>query len=122
MLALAGCISSTTLITVRPDASGTIEQITTMNPERLARLTQMIAGFQKQAGAEKSTPVDLFSESGARGLAAKMGEGVTYISSQKIRTKDAEGIKALYAFSDITKIRINQKPSAPSGDRGQKRI
>ena len=42
--------------------------------------------------------------------AGDFGEGVSYLSGSKIVTNDYEGYKALYAFNDIQKIRINQNP------------
>jgi len=35
---------------------------------------------------------------------------VRFLSSERIRTNDAEGVKAIYAFADITKLRVNQRP------------
>jgi hypothetical protein len=48
-----------------------------------------------------------------RDSAAKYGEGVTFVSSTPIKTKDLVGRTAIYAFTDITKVRVNQKPPAP---------
>src|SRR5947199_4655115 len=46
-------------------------------------------------------------------MAAKMGEGVTFVSSRKIKTEQVEGFEATYAFKDITKLRISQKLGTP---------
>ena len=40
---------------------------------------------------------------------------MTFVSSEKIKTATAEGLKAIYAFADVTKIRLNQQPNAPAG-------
>jgi hypothetical protein len=50
-----------------------------------------------------------------REAAAKFGEGVTFVSSQPIKTKDLTGRVATYSFADITKVRVNQKPPSPKG-------
>jgi hypothetical protein len=42
---LAGCFNSTTVISVKPDGSGTIEQTTTMSPQALAQMQQMTGGM-----------------------------------------------------------------------------
>jgi len=113
---LAGCLTSSTLLTIRPDGSGTIEQVTTMAPEMLAQVSQLAAGIGGLGGkAPAGTPPDLFSESAARTAAGALGEGVTFVSSEKIQTANAEGLKAVYAFADVTKIRLNQRPNAPGG-------
>lgn len=111
-LLLAGCITSTTVINVKPDGSGTIEQTMTMSAQAAAQFQQMAASFGKPGDAKKG---GLFSEDDMRGAAAKMGEGVTFLSATPIRTADAEGTKAIYAFADITKLRLNQKPATPGG-------
>ena len=112
---LAGCLTSSTLLTVKPDGSGTIEQTTTMTPEAMAQVSQLTSGLGAMGGVSKGgKPPDLFSESEARAAAAKLGDGVSFVSSQKIKTAEAEGLRAVYAFSDITKVRLNQKPTTPS--------
>jgi hypothetical protein len=109
---MTGCINSTTVINVKPDGSGTIEQTTTMTAQAAAQLQQMAASFGR--GNEKAGN-PLFNEQDLRAAAAKMGEGVTFVSATPIHTKEAEGSKAVYAFTDITRLRVEQKPAAPGG-------
>jgi hypothetical protein len=111
-LSLGGCLNSTTVINVKPDGSGTIEQTMTMNPQAAAQLQQMASGFG-QGGAEKKGGV--FNEQDLRAAAPKMGQGVTFVSATPIHTAAAEGTTAIYAFTDITKLQMNQKPAAPGG-------
>ncbi len=107
---LAGCLDSTTVINVRADGSGTIEQTMTMNAQAAAQLQQMAGSFGTEGGAKKG---GLFNETDLRAAASKLGEGVTFVSATPIKTAGAEGTKAVYAFTDITKLRLEQKPSAP---------
>jgi hypothetical protein len=111
-VSLGGCLQSTTVINLKADGSGTIEQTMTMNPQVAAQLQQMASGFGAQGGEKKG---GLFNEQDLRAAAPKMGDGVTFLSATPIHTAEAEGTKALYAFTDITKLRMNQKPSAPGG-------
>lgn len=111
-LSLGGCLNSNTLIIVKGDGSGTIEQTMTMNPQTAAQLQQMAGSFGGQGAAKKG---GFFNEQDLRDAASKMGEGVTFVSATPIRTAQAEGTKALYAFTDITKLRMNQKPTPPGG-------
>ena len=47
-----------------------------------------------------------------------MGEGVTYVSSEPLKDADGfEGAKALYSFTDINKLRVDQDPNL-SGSTG----
>jgi hypothetical protein len=109
---LTGCINSTTVINVKPDGSGTIEQTMTMTAQAAAQLQQMAASFGR--GSQKpGNP--LFDEQNLRAAASKLGEGVTFVSATPIHTNEAEGGKAVYAFTDITKLRLEQKPAAPGG-------
>jgi hypothetical protein len=40
-----------------------------------------------------------------------MGEGVSYVSGKKISTDTFEGYEAVFAFTDINKVKLNQNPS-----------
>lgn len=116
---LGGCLNSTTVINVKADGSGTIEQTMTMNPQVAAQLQQMMSGFgegaaQKSEGAAQKKG-GFFNEADLRAAAPKMGQGVTFVSATPIHTAEAEGTKAVYAFTDITKLQMNQKPAAPGG-------
>ena len=63
-LASTGCFRATTLVTVRPDGSGTIDQEMGMKRDTLA----MLKGSPSANGAEdaKSLTADIFSERQAR--------------------------------------------------------
>ena len=115
LVGMTGCIESTTVVKVRPDGSGTIMQTTTMSAQMAATMKKMVADMAKSLGGEKAAPVgDLFPETEARRNALKLGKGVRYVSSERIQTADAEGIRASYAFDDVTKLRIDEKPNAPA--------
>jgi hypothetical protein len=111
--AVTGCLQSSTVIKMKPDGSGTIEQTTTMNAEAVAQFSALAAmGSDKDKKGGSSD--DLFSEKDARAAAAKMGQGVTFVSSQKIDTADRKGLKAIYAFTDIRTIKLEEL-NAPGG-------
>jgi hypothetical protein len=108
---LAGCLNSTTVINVKADGSGTIEQTLLVNKQAMAQVQQMTGG---RGGAAKKG--GLFDEQSMRNAASSLGDGVAFVSATPIDTTDTEGTRAIYAFSDITKLRMNQKPSAPGGE------
>ena len=112
----SGCITASTIIHVKPDGSGTIEQAVAMKAEAAEQLAAMASGFGGDAakpGAAKAAVPELFSEKEMRDAATKYGDGVTFVSSKPIKTKELVGRSAIYSFADITKVHINQKPPAP---------
>ena len=113
-MVLTGCISATTLINLKADGSGTIEQTTAMSAQTMAMLSSFGSKSDTEPGAA-ATP-DIFSEKEAREAATKLGTGVRYVSSETIKTADMEGRKTIYAFDDIRTLKVSQKPSAPGGD------
>jgi hypothetical protein len=117
--ATSGCVTSDTLIKLNPDGSGVVVQKTLMNTEMIAQLTSMMQGLAQQmagneAGQKDMKMPELFSEKDARARAAKMGEGVSFVSSRKITAGGMEGQEATYAFRDVTKLKLNEKPETPS--------
>jgi hypothetical protein len=128
LLSFLGCIQVDTLIKVKSDGSGTIEETVMMSKE----MVQMMEGMMKQmmegmaegieeAGNKPSEKkpeqeqamesFDLFDEAKLKQEAGDMGEGVTYVSGKKISTDTFEGFEAVYAFADINKLKLNQNPS-----------
>jgi len=112
----SGCITASTVIHVKPDGSGTIEQAVAMKAEAAEQLAAMASGFggdSAKPDAAKGAVPELFSEKEMRDAATKYGDGVAFVSSKPIKTKELVGRSAIYSFTDITKVHINQKPPAP---------
>jgi hypothetical protein len=59
--------------------------------------------------------VDPTSEQQARELAAALGPGVTYVSSDPVSTPVGEGRDSVYAFGDVNQLRVATQPAAPGG-------
>ena len=115
---LTGCLQIERNVRVKPDGSGTIEETMVMGKEMLAQMKQMEAAFggDKGAGA-KAHPSSTYDETKLRAQAAKLGEGVTFVSGKPMSTATGEGYSAIYAFKDVTKLRIEAEASGamPSG-------
>jgi hypothetical protein len=103
--ALTGCINSGTLIKVKPDGSGTIEQTLLMN---MSLLKGMMASVDASGQTKPSSP---FSEEQLKQSAARLGKGVRFVSSTPMAQGGFEGAKAIYAFDDISQISIQQDPN-----------
>lgn len=114
-LSTAGCIGFETVVKVKADGTGTVVQTMTMSAETLEMMKSMKGeGPKVEVGA---TPMALDAKDieQAKAEAAKMGEGVTFVAAEPIDTKEAKGIRAVYAFKDVTKLKVSQKPSSPGG-------
>ena len=109
-IALTACINSATLIKVKPDGSGTIEQSVLMN---MATLKNMMSGIDPQGQMKQNNP---FSEENLKQAAEKLGKGVHFVSATPLKDANGfEGTKALYSFDDINAINIEQDPNLGGG-------
>jgi len=124
---LTGCITFLTQINVRGDGSGTMVQTITMN---LGQIKESVEGAAKQLGATitepkedtknkpAAEPEDQPMEEDLKGKAVDMGQGVTFVSAEKIDTKTASGVRVTYVFKDINQLSVNPKPEAAIGTAG----
>lgn len=101
-IVVSGCINSTSLIRVKPDGSGTIEQTTLVN---LATLKGLMGGMG--AAADKGSS-GVLNEAEFKRSAERMG--VRPVSLTPVKDGNFEGAKAIYAFDDISKVRVDQDP------------
>lgn len=114
---LSGCLQVDSLITVKPDGSGTVTQTVMMSKAAVEQIKSMAGGLggDKDAAAK---PFDLMDEAKLKAAAEKMGEGVTFDSAKKVTTDSSEGYTVIYKFADISKLKLNQNPSGAMPDVG----
>jgi len=105
-----GCFQMTTLMKVNGDGSGTIEHRMVYTTAALAQLRQFAA-----LGGGRGQGVDPLSEQQARSMTASIGPGVTYVTSTPISSPLGQGREAIYAFTDVSQLRISTQPAAPGG-------
>ena len=106
----AACFQMTTIVRVKGDASGTIDQRLVFSPAALAQMRQLA-----MLGGSSGRPIDPISEDQARADAASLGPGASLVSSAPIDDATGRGRASVYAFSDINHLRINPRPAAPGG-------
>ena len=107
-----GCIRSATLIKVKADGSGTVEQTMLVN---LGLMKGMFGGM---GGQQTPTPGSM-NEADMRRTAERMGEGVSFVSAAPVKAEDGfEGSKAIFAFTDVTKLRVDQDPNLSGSTTG----
>ena len=101
---LTACLNSTTIVKVKPDGSGTVEQTTLVNTAALKGVVGNEPG--KQVGGPVINREDL------ERTAERMGKGVTLVSAEPFKGENGfEGTKAIFAFEDINLIQISQDPN-----------
>ena len=111
----AGCFQSETVIHVKADGTGTIEQTNLANKEMLGMAAGMAKQAVQQSGADASkTPSldnlgDLFDEAKIREQAASFGPGVRYLSSVPLSQNGLTGVKATFAFDDVRLLNLNNR-------------
>ena len=105
---LTACLNSSTIVKVKPDGTGTVEQTTLVN---MAALKGMMGG---NASGQANGP--MMNKADLERMATRMGEGVRLLSSEPIKGENGfEGVKAIFTFDDINKIQVSQGPSMGGG-------
>lgn len=104
-----GCIEMHTVITVKKDGSGLVEENIFVGKEIIKMFTEFVAAF-----ADSTQPpqeFNLFEEEKIKAKTSELGEGVEFVSVKTIKTDEKEGYTAIYKFKDINKVKVNQDPS-----------
>lgn len=108
---LTACLDSTTLVKLKTDGSGTIEQTTLMNTAALKGLG---------GGAGQSQPNrPMTSKADLERAAERMGKGVKLVSTEPATGAPGwEGTKAIFSFDDVNQIQINTEPNRGDSPMG----
>ncbi len=107
---LTGCINSTTLVKLKADGSGTVEQTTLVN---VAAMKSMMPGMQQSGQA----PPNLVNRADLERTAARMGKGVRLLSAEPTKNDSGfEGVKAIFEFDDINQVQVSQDPNMSGGN------
>jgi len=107
VLPLTACLDSTTLVKLKPDGSGTVEQTTLVNTAAL-----------KGLGANTSRSAPMTDRTELERTAERMGKGVKLVSTEPVKNASGfEGTKAIFSFDDINQIEISQDPSGTEAMR-----
>jgi hypothetical protein len=112
-LASGACFQMTTVLKVAGDGSGTITHRMVYSSQALTQLRQF-AALAGRGGGNGAT-FDPLSEQQARDMAASIGPGVSYVSSEPIASPAGQGRETTYAFTDVSTLQISTQPAAPGG-------
>ena len=105
-IVFSGCLQVETTVNLNKDGSGTIEEIFLMKNE----VINMMKDFAMAFDSTQTEEFNIFNETELKEKAANYGEGVKYLSGEKIQMDNYEGFKAVYSFADINKLKINPSP------------
>ncbi|HEY7751480.1 MAG TPA: hypothetical protein VH917_04250 [Ignavibacteriaceae bacterium] len=109
ILFLNGCLKVETTVNVNTDGSGTIEETVFISREFADMIEEFSQSFGDTTEKEEFT---LFKEDELISAAENYGEGVNYVSGEKISNDKWEGFKAVYSFSDLNTIRMKPDPDS----------
>lgn len=113
---LGGCLEYEQVVTVRADGSGTLRETTFIKGPMAAMMRSMNMEQESEEASAESAEGSLEVTTGtddeqkARDRAAEFGEGVTFVSWEKISEDDREGGIAVYDFDDVTALRLGTGP------------
>lgn len=107
---LTACLNSTTLVKVKPDGSGTVEQTTMVNT----------AAMKGMMGAQGGPTGPMMNKADLERTAERMGKGVRLVSTEPVKGDAGfEGVKAIFSFEDINQIQISQDPNMGGSSSGR---
>lgn len=123
-LLLSGCIDIESVVTVKKDGSGTIEENTLVSAQFAAMMAMAASGLGGQqpggaGGAAPAMPNVLMTDEQAKAKAGQMGPGVTVQSIEALKSPDGrQGQKVVYAFADISKVKFEPGDMNAAGAAG----
>ena len=107
LIILSGCIQIETTLFVKKDGSGTINERVVMSKTFVNMLKEFAQSFQDSTSTEEFT---LFKDDKIKDDAKNYGADVSYVSHNFISEENWEGYTAVYAFNDVSKIKLTPDP------------
>lgn len=103
-LLFTGCFQVEQVINIKPDGSGTIVMTAIITNEALKQMEEM----SKLGGEKGKSPLDEMTDPAKTAAQAKkLGEGVKFEKSEKIKNGIGEGAKFTFSFPDVTKLHVD---------------
>ncbi|OPY70386.1 MAG: hypothetical protein A4E62_01584 [Syntrophorhabdus sp. PtaU1.Bin002] len=123
-----GCIQDDTLVRVKPDGSGVIEETVLFSNVLFSSLETVSKGLaenQEDAKKGEETKKDALQQmmEDAKTRAAQYGPTAKFVSVAPAKVAGLTGYKAVYSFKDINTLQVNQNPGEKTGkpqDNGEK--
>lgn len=110
---LSGCFQIDQVITLSPDGSGTIEETMMVSRKIAESMAAFSGGTGEQPGNDGTSgpsrkEQSFFKDDEIKKRAESYGHGVTLVKTERVATKQFEGYKAVYSFSDINVLKLDQ--------------
>lgn len=117
---LAGCFQVEQVITLSPDGSGTVEE-TLMVSRKIVESMGALAGGQVAEGSGKSGKREqsFFKDDEIKKKAKGFGPDVRFVRMERLANRQFEGYRAVYSFSNINSLHIDQGSPGMPGQMGQ---
>lgn len=103
---LAGCLQQSQVIKLRPDGSGTLEVTATVTRKMADMMGAPTKSTPQSVGQQQKLEDEI------RLSASRYGE-VTLLSTEMIDTAEHAGVRAIYGFNDITRVKLRGTPDPP---------
>lgn len=121
---LAGCFQVEQVITLSPDGSGIVEETFMVSRKIAESMAALAGGIGDQQGAEGSGKTgkreqSFFKDDEIKKKAEGFGPDVRFVRMERLANKQFEGYRAVYSFSDINSLRIDQGSPGMPGQMGQ---
>jgi hypothetical protein len=118
--ATSACFSSQTVIKLRPDGSGTIEQTNLVNTAAMGMAAGMASSMAGDSAAAGKLPKaeEIFGEEQMRKQAATLGEGVRFVSSEPLTRNGMQGARAVYAFDRVEALTMGSSRAEARSEAG----
>ena len=110
---LTGCFSTSWLIGLNEDGSGTIDMEYRLDKSVL----DMMDSFGGEGKKKTTTSEDLIKQQDLEKLAGQLGEGVRFVSAEPLPEENGRlGFTAQFEFDDISKVGLDPMEGAPEQD------
>jgi hypothetical protein len=112
---LTGCFSTSWLVHLRKDGSGTIDMEYRLDKQVIQMMQSMGEGGEEPMMSSE----EFIEEQNLRELAAGMGKGVRFVSAEPMpENGESIGFSARFEFDDINTVSIDPMEGAPEQDQG----
>lgn len=116
LFGLCSCFQVESTITLKKDGSGTITEELLLG-DQMVQMMQMTMAQAAQNGQKVEDPLaKMMDETKAKARAKEMGEGVEFVSIEKIEAAGKLGMKTTFKFSDINKLRYSNSGAMGMND------
>jgi hypothetical protein len=106
---ISGCIEMHTVVTVKKDGSGLVEENIFIGIEIINMFKEFAAAFADSTQPQQE--FKMFEEEKIKAKASELGEGIEFVSMKNIVTDEKEGYTAIYKFKNLNTVKVNQDPS-----------